>query len=139
MSTSVSPTNPTGPTTSPSTTPSSSSGGLSTGAKAGIGAGVGGVALIALIVLALFLWRRRKQRQIPYGKEQNHYGQEKHASELGGGQRHELGDESRAEMPYETVKYEHQHSGSEVTYEMPGEQYQSPVELPSTAVGPNAR
>jgi LPXTG-motif cell wall-anchored protein len=41
---------------------SSSSSGLSTGAKAGIGAGIGGAILIALVVLGLFLFRRRKQR-----------------------------------------------------------------------------
>ncbi|KAJ4294112.1 hypothetical protein N0V90_007802 [Kalmusia sp. IMI 367209] len=44
-----------------------SSGGLSTGAKAGIGAGVGIVALIALVVLGLFLWRRRRRNQQSQG------------------------------------------------------------------------
>lgn len=43
---------------------SSSSSGLSTGAKAAIGASIGGVAVIALVVLGLFLVRRRKRRQV---------------------------------------------------------------------------
>jgi predicted lipid-binding transport protein (Tim44 family) len=56
------------PTSSPpagETSRNPSSSGLSTGAKAGIGAGVGLAALIALVVLGLFLFRRRKRQQTP--------------------------------------------------------------------------
>lgn len=42
---------------------SETSSGLSTGAKAGIGAGIGVAALIALVVLGLFLLWKRKQKQ----------------------------------------------------------------------------
>jgi hypothetical protein len=48
--------------TTPSTAASGSNGGLSTGAKAGIGAGIGIVALIALIALGFFLYKRRTIR-----------------------------------------------------------------------------
>ncbi|KAF2107396.1 hypothetical protein BDV96DRAFT_589176 [Lophiotrema nucula] len=48
----------------PSPTSSHTSSGLSTGAKAGIGAGVGGAALLALVFLGFFLYRRRKNKQI---------------------------------------------------------------------------
>lgn len=55
------------PTTSSASNPDKPSSdqprsGLSSGAKAGIGAGIGGAVLIAVIVLGLFLWRKRKQR-----------------------------------------------------------------------------
>jgi LPXTG-motif cell wall-anchored protein len=49
-------------TSSSGSSSSPSSSGLSTGAKAGIGAGIGGAVLIALVLLGLFLFRRRKQR-----------------------------------------------------------------------------
>ena len=45
--------------------PSSHSGGMSTGTKAAIGGAVGGVVLIALIILGLFFWRRRKWTHRP--------------------------------------------------------------------------
>ncbi|KAF2686254.1 hypothetical protein K458DRAFT_209716 [Lentithecium fluviatile CBS 122367] len=51
---------------SPTTTPAPNSSGLSTPAIAAIGASLGGVALIALVVLGLFFWRRRKQSQTSY-------------------------------------------------------------------------
>ncbi|KAH7374342.1 hypothetical protein BKA66DRAFT_572299 [Pyrenochaeta sp. MPI-SDFR-AT-0127] len=50
------------PTSSPNPNLTSSSG-LSRSAQAAVGASIGGVALIAFVVLGLFLWRRRKQRQ----------------------------------------------------------------------------
>lgn len=46
---------------------------MSTGAKAGIGAGVAAVALIALVVLGLFLLRRRKRRAAPSSELENPY------------------------------------------------------------------
>jgi hypothetical protein len=57
-------------------TASASSSGLSSGAKAGIGAGVGLAALIALVLLGLFFFRRRKQRAAPSADEPNPYAKE---------------------------------------------------------------
>ncbi|KAF2448119.1 hypothetical protein P171DRAFT_428241 [Karstenula rhodostoma CBS 690.94] len=56
-----------------SSTTTESSGGLSTGAKAGIGAGIGAAALIALVMLGLFFFRRRKQRVASPADEPNPY------------------------------------------------------------------
>jgi uncharacterized protein HemX len=67
----------------------SSSGGLSTPAKAAIGASVGGVALIALVVLALFFWRKRKSQHAPY-HQTNQEVHEDHAAETGPYTRAEL-------------------------------------------------
>jgi hypothetical protein len=58
--------------TSPSSTPSSNSG-LSTPAKAGIGAALGIAALIALVVLGLFLRNRRTRKQTATVAEANAY------------------------------------------------------------------
>lgn len=44
--------------------PTSIPGGLSTGAKAGIGAGVGAIALIAIVIAAVYVLKRRKHRQV---------------------------------------------------------------------------
>ena len=119
---------------------------MSTGAKAGIGAGVGLVALIALVVLGLFLWRRKQNRKhIPYSQDQKTYPQGyAPPAEMGDASRQEMGDATqRLEMGRrEAVKYGHR---SDVTYEMPDNgtvnelPSQSPVELPNSTVSPNAR
>ncbi|ORY11899.1 hypothetical protein BCR34DRAFT_601019 [Clohesyomyces aquaticus] len=117
------------PSSSPSPPPSPSSGGLSTGAKAGIGAGVGIAALIALVVIGLVFWRRRK-RNAPY----------KGHTEL------ESNDISKQNAyPPDPIKYE---MNSAATHEMQGNdgaqhelptsniptQHQAPSELPGSTV-----
>jgi hypothetical protein len=65
----LSTTSPTSSSTgaSSTTTAATAVSGLSTGAKAGIGAGVGAVALIALLGLLLFFFRRKKAKVEAFG------------------------------------------------------------------------
>ncbi|CAO2651592.1 Nn.00g041620.m01.CDS01 [Neocucurbitaria sp. VM-36] len=115
----------TAPSSTSSTEPSASnpdsSSGLSRGAQAAIGASIGGVALIALIVLGLFLWRRRKQRQM-------------HSYPP-----HELNDQPLGHENTPMTKYEMNHDGAarhEVPYSAVHEapRNERPVELPGHVV-----
>ncbi|KAG9189322.1 hypothetical protein G6011_06190 [Alternaria panax] len=98
------------------------SSGLPTAAKAGIGAGVGGAALIALIVLGLFLLRKRKRGQYTTPPQ-------------------ELPHESMAHVQSPAlIKYEPNHDNT-TTYEMPynnavseAPMNERPAELPGHTV-----
>ncbi|OAL48309.1 hypothetical protein IQ07DRAFT_96181 [Pyrenochaeta sp. DS3sAY3a] len=100
------------PTTSTQTNPSS--GGLSPAVQGAIGGAVGGVALIAFIVLGLFFWRRRRQRQF----RPSHEVHEVH------------------EAPSQSVKYTMYHESPvrEIPVEAPG-MTRDPAELPANTAG----
>ncbi|KAJ4298222.1 hypothetical protein N0V90_006121 [Kalmusia sp. IMI 367209] len=111
---------------------SASSGGLSTGAKAGIGAAVGGVALIALVVLGLFLFRRRKRRVASTTESTTPYAQA-YSDEVGEGtatkyghvgvaEKAELsGNSNRHELPSVNPKPAELPGGEAPRQELPGE------------------
>lgn len=81
-----------------------------------IGAAVGGVVLVALVTFALYLWKKRKQRE-QYTKT------------------HELPQESYDQQAAPVVKYEMYHDGA-AKYEMPTAyivevpNHERPAELP---------
>lgn len=102
------------------TSSNNSSSGMSTGAKAGIGAGVGLAALIALVVLGLFLFRRKRRQQqstptsptdstAPYAHgntfdEQNSFGAARYAH-AGSYEKSELSNTTfRHELPSEPAE-----------------------------------
>ncbi|KAF2686252.1 hypothetical protein K458DRAFT_441817 [Lentithecium fluviatile CBS 122367] len=88
-----------------SSSSNSNSGGLSTGAKAAIGASIGGIALIALIVLGLFLLRRRRRSPTPpveKSVEADSHGTAnaaKHELNHDGAVKYEMQDTQYAELP----------------------------------------
>jgi LPXTG-motif cell wall-anchored protein len=128
-------------TTSSSSGSSSSSSGLSTGAKAGIGAGIGGAVLIALVILGLFLFRRRKQRSTAmHDKAVEPYKPVATTPDTT-----MTGTTAQAPPPHQDLQAFGRHemyNGSEAAkYEMPAppraevQGRESPAELPGTPLG----
>ncbi|KAL8689559.1 MAG: hypothetical protein Q9218_004798 [Villophora microphyllina] len=97
------------PTSSPATTSTPSPGGLSPGAEAGIGVGAV-IAAIALVLLAYFLWRRRRKSQ--------DIATDTEAKPRRG--RHELDSNAEKHDPQKPIELP-----SEAAHEMPGNELRS--------------